>query len=397
MQRQRGTVVQRGRVFRIKYRTAQGKQKWEGGFPSRAVARDRLNELLTEINRGAYVEPKRITFGEFAEQWLASRVSIRGSTLSAYRSIVRQHLVPFLGSRRLSEIQLNVVQDLAGDLSNSVSTKTLHNCMTLLRVMLAGKKGLSAIKQGYTRHDPTHGVELPSKETRAIVPPTKEEVWKLIETAKKGKGSGLPMVFLVAFTGLRRGEILGLQYQDVDWFNEEICVQRAISKVPAQDGVHKWAWAVGPTKSKKSRRVGASPAVMRLLAELKQTGKGDPEAFVFPDTTGKFIDPDYFDASIFAPIAKRAKLKIRFHDLRHFFASMLIAQGESAKYICDQMGHSSIQVTFDTYGHLFPQAKKEASRRLEKAMFAGQRLRGKLPGAYLNKRPRKPQDQKSMN
>ncbi len=395
MQRQRGTIVQRGNIFRIKYRTAHGKQKWEGGFPSRAAARDRLNEVLTEINRGAYIEPKRVTFAEFAEKWLASRMSIRGSTLAAYRSIVRQHLVPFLGSFWLSEIQLTVVQDLAVHLSNKVSTKTLHNCVTLLRVMLVGKKGLSAIKQGYTRHDPTRGVDLPSRETRAIVPPTKEEVWKLIEAARKVGGRAHPMVFLAAFTGLRRGEILALEYRDIDWFGEEVCVQRAISKVPARDGVHKWAWAVGPTKNKKSRRVGASRVVMQLLAELKR--RGDPESFVFPGAKGKFIDPDYFDASIFAPVTKRAKLNIRFHDLRHFFASMLIAQGESAKYVCDQMGHSSIQVTFDTYGHLFPQAKKEASRRLEKAMFAGRRLDTEFPGASWTKKPRKPQEQKSLN
>jgi integrase len=84
-----------------------------------------------------------------------------------------------------------------------------------------------------------------------------------------------------------------------------------------------------------------------------------------------FIAPDYFDASIYGPIADGAGLpEIRFHDLRHFFASMLIAQGETAKYVCDQMGHSSIQVTFDTYGHLFPQARQEASTKLEQEMFA---------------------------
>jgi integrase len=395
MQRQRGTVVQRGRVFRIKYRTAQGKQKWEGGFPSRAVARDHLNEVLREINRGTYLEPKNVKFAEFAEQWLGSRPSIRGSTLAGYRSIARQHLVPFLGSRRLSEIQLNAVQDLALHLSKKVSAKTLHNCVTLLRVMLVGRRGPSAIKQGYTRHDPTQGVELPSRQTRAIVPPTKEEVWKLIEAGRKVGHDGYSMVFLAAFTGLRRGEILALRYRDIDWFSEEICVQRAISKVSASGGVHKWAWAVGPTKNRKSRRIGASPAVLQLLAALKK--REDPEAFVFPDPAGKFVDPDYFDASIFAPIAKRVKLNVRFHDLRHFFASMLIAQGESAKYVCDQLGHSSIQVTFDTYGHLFPQAKKEASRRLEKAMFAGRRAEKVLPVASTSKRSKKLQEEEPLN
>ena len=94
-----------------------------------------------------------------------------------------------------------------------------------------------------------------------------------------------------------------------------------------------------------------------------------------------FIDPDYFDSSIYRPVAVAAHLPgVRFHDLRHFFASMLIAQGESAKYVCDQMGHSSIQVTFDIYGHLFPQAKQEASARLSRAMFEGKE---KLTGRNL--------------
>jgi hypothetical protein len=83
------------------------------------------------------------------------------------------------------------------------------------------------------------------------------------------------------------------------------------------------------------------------------------------------VDPDYFGAWIFAPILEKAGLKIRFHDLRHFFASMLVAQGESAKYICDQMGHSSIQVTFDIYGHLFPKSRREAADKLQAAMPEG--------------------------
>jgi Phage integrase family len=88
------------------------------------------------------------------------------------------------------------------------------------------------------------------------------------------------------------------------------------------------------------------------------------------------MDPDYFDAFIFSRIAAHAELsQLRFHDLRHFFASMLIAQGESAKYVCDQMGHSSIQVTFDTYGHLFPNSRETAAKKLQQAMFTGRRER----------------------
>src|SRR5439155_7168178 len=244
---------------------------------------------------------------------------------------------------RLGEIRPESVESLVSKLAGTVASKTLHNCVTLLRVMMAGKKGRNAIKRGYTRYDATLGVELPSKEARIIVPPTKEQVWQLIDAAKESGGLAYTAVFLDAFTGLRRGELLALQYRDVDWLNKEICVQRAVSKDAADDDVHKWLWKIGPTKNMKARRVAAVDAAIQLLAGLK--GGRPEEAFILAAPAGDFIDPDYFDASIFAPVAERAKLKLRFHDLRHFFTSMLIDQGESAKYVCDQLGHSSIQVT----------------------------------------------------
>jgi integrase len=111
---------------------------------------------------------------------------------------------------------------------------------------------------------------------------------------------------------------------------------------------------------------------MRLLADLKA---GNAESgFVFPGDCHGFIDPDKFETDIWRPIVDRAELSgTRFHDLRHFFASQLIANGETAAYVRDQMGHSSIHVTFDTYGHLFPGRGKEASARFEKSMDAARR------------------------
>jgi integrase len=106
---------------------------------------------------------------------------------------------------------------------------------------------------------------------------------------------------------------------------------------------------------------------MKMLADLK-VGKPD-SAFIFPGDCNGFIDPDKFDLEVWKPIVEKVDMaSTRFHDLRHFFASQLIAQGETATYVRDQMGHSSIKVTFDTYGHLFPGRGKEASARYEKSM-----------------------------
>jgi integrase len=121
---------------------------------------------------------------------------------------------------------------------------------------------------------------------------------------------------------------------------------------------------------------------MKMLADLK-VGKPDG-AFIFPGDCNGFIDPDQFDAEVWKPIAERADMaNTRFHDLRHFFAIQLIAEGETAAGVRDQMGHSSIKVTFDTYGHLFPGRGNEASARYEKSM-ADVKVRHKAEAGVSN-------------
>ena len=371
--RQRGTIGFRNGSWFIYYRTPSGKQVYKRGFPSEAAAITGLNEIMSEIYRGEFLDEKEITFAEFAETYLAKRLSIRGSTSSSYGSVIRHHLVPYFGRMKLRDIRLNVVESFVTESEGTLSSKTLHNIVTLLKVMLVGKKGSSAIKQGYIHHDPTQGLELPPIEDRTIVPPTQDLVWKLINVATFFGQNADAMIHLGAFTGLRRGELLALQFTDIDWSNKEIVVTKALTRFPAKDGVHRWRWEMGPPKTKRSvRRVVLSDDILLYLTRMRKSAP-NPIGLLFPDKNGKPLDPDFFD-SLFAKIKKSAGLKeIRFHDLRHFFASLLISQGFSPKYVCDQLGHSSIQMTFDTYGHLFPRAREEASAKLEEAIRKGRK------------------------
>jgi integrase len=375
---QRGHIIKPTgdrRSYSILYRNPSGQQCWEGKFKNRNNAQKRLNEVLGEIDRGAYARPSSVTFEEFAATWLDGRRQIRGSTESGYGSLINKQLVPRLGSTPVALLRYELIDTaVSGMIEDELAPKTIHNAVTLLRTMLAGRKGPSAIRLGLIFQDPTLGLELPPLESKQVTPPTPEQTWALINAAKDIGGIGYPITYLGAFCGPRRNEALGLRVNDIEWFANEVHVRHAVSKRRGSDGAHKWEWHLGPPKSRKSvRRVSATESVMKLLADLK-VGKTD-SAFLFPGDCKGFIDPDKFDAEIWLPIAERAGMKgTRFHDLRHFFASQLIANGETAAYVRDQMGHSSIKVTFDAYAHMFPGRGKEASGRFEKSMEEARRI-----------------------
>jgi integrase len=236
---------------------------------------------------------------------------------------------------------------------------------------LASRKGGSAIQLGLIRYDPCEGLELPHVDHREMSLLTVPQTWELINAASMFGRMVHGMVYLGAYTGLRRGELLALTFQDIDFLNKELRVTKALSKMPARDGIHRWEWRISHTKSRTSRRrVALNEEVLRTILKLRETAI-DPVGPIFHTAAGKPFDPDTFD-EIFDEVRSKAELKkVRFHDLRHFFASMLIAQGENPKYISDQLGHSSVQLTFDIYGHLFPTARQEAANRFHKAMLIG--------------------------
>ena len=374
---QRGHLVKPAgprKTWAIMYRDWEGKLRWEGKFEVKSSAQRRLIEALGEVDKGVYARPSSVTFEQFAKDWLSGRRQLRGSTESGYSSLINKQLIPRLGALTISRLRFEHVDAaVSGMIADELASKTIHNAVMLLRNILAGRSGPSAFRRGMAFADPTLGVKLPPLEYRQIVPPTPEQTWALINAAKEIGGVGYPITYLRAFCGMRRSEALGLRFADIRWFDSEIRIQYAISKRHCQDGVHKWEWYLGPPKSRKSLRcISATESVMRLLADLKVGNAGS--AFVFPGACHGFIDPDMFEAEIWRPIVDRAGFKgTRFHDLRHFFASQLIANGETAAYVRDQMGHSSIHVTFDTYGHLFPGRGKEASDRYEKSMELARR------------------------
>ncbi|MEC4669206.1 MAG: site-specific integrase, partial [Nitrospirota bacterium] len=209
---------------------------------------------------------------------------------------------------------------------------------------------------------------------RGINPFTREEVAAFLETVRQRAPRYCPLFLCAVRTGLRMGELLALQWGDMDYHGRFIEVQRNYTR-----------GRVSTPKSGESRRVDMSRELTQALKDLyterqletAANGWKDMPLWVFCNETGGLLDPDNLRKRVFYGLLRASGLRrIRFHDLRHTFASLLLQQGESPVYVKEQMGHSSIQVTVDLYGHLIPGGNKQAVDRLDapvdKAHFEGE-------------------------
>jgi integrase len=169
---------------------------------------------------------------------------------------------------------------------------------------------------------------------------------------------------------MRRGEILALQWGDVDWHESQIYVRRALY-IETQRRGNDTKWRFTSPKSKHSvRAINMSPM---LALELKRYKLAHPPGtfdLIFAKADGRPLEPSNMLRDEFFPALRRAGLRrVPFHSLRHSFTALLIAQGENIKYIQSQLGHASIQTTLDRYGHLLPATHKEAASRLDQTLF----------------------------
>jgi len=175
---------------------------------------------------------------------------------------------------------------------------------------------------------------------------------------------------------MRRGEVLGLQWGDLDWHHANIHVRRSLVWYTARDREAladnpRQRWRFTTPKSERSfRTIVMSPHLRDALERHRLTSPVSPHDLVFCTPEGRPLDPNNLVKRVFLPTLARAGLRrIRFHDLRHTYTSLLIAQGAHVKFIQSQLGHASIQTTLDRYGHLLPETRRDVGARLDQLVF----------------------------
>jgi integrase len=330
------------------YDPATGRQMWLGSYDRKRDAELREREARRDLDLGQFAQPKRIGFSDFVERWFAT-LSVRDSSLSDYRNTCR-HLIGHFGNRTLNTITPEEIDGFLAEFGRSHAPATVRKTATRLRQVLK-----RAVSWGYLPSSPALELanipKAPKSSAQRIIAP--EPVNALLSAAPD---YWRPIFLVAVATGLRRGELFGLTWDDVLWAERQLRVRHQL-----QDGR-----LVAPKSESAHRRVDVGPVLLAALAAHRQRCPISELGLVFPTPSGRPVHASDWNRDVWRPTTRRAMLPdLTLHDLRHTYASALIHQGQSVKYVQTMMGHASAQTTLDVYGHLFELGGQDAARLLE--------------------------------
>lgn len=347
-------------------------------------AEKELARLLTEIEKGLFVEPSKLTVGEYLQKWLAdAKNKVAPKTYLRYEEIVMKSMIPELGQIHIEKLKPLHIQNYYNKMLESGrqdGTGGLSPTTVVQHHRILHKALEMAVKWQVLARNVSDAVEPPRKARQEFEVLNEEQVWTMLMAAENT--SYLPQLALAVLTGMRRGEIYGLRWRDVDYENCTITVSQAAQYIPGKGITNK-----EPKSGRSRRNIDVSSYVIEILKKVKvdqnkcRLAYGehyhDSGDLVFTQPDGQPQHP-YSISSWFPEFMEKTGLpKIRLHDLRHTHASLLLKGGESLKLICDRLGHGSIGITADIYTHLAPGMQKKAADRLEERIFAaknGRRL-----------------------
>ena len=332
-------------------------------------AQRRLTELLSSLDKGVYTPPGRLTVAEHLHQWLEGYVKTNCSsrTLDGYQSIIERHLIPALGHVQLKQLHPQTIQAYYGKACEKVSTRTVAKHHRLLSQALK-----YAVRQGYLGRNPCDLVDAPSWKGRPMRTLTPGEVETLFDMVQDSPI--YPTTYTAVSTGLRQAELLGLRWRDIDLDMLSISVSQTLYK---RRGVCQFK---EPKTAHSRRRVAMTPKLALFLREYRAEKESmywqlrkplTLDDLVFSSVEGKPLDPSMLSHE-FARIANQAGLEnVRFHDLRHTFASLMLLRGAKPKVISEALGHSSVAFTMDVYSHIIEGMQSDAMALLDEVLPAG--------------------------
>jgi integrase len=345
----------------------QRRQLRRRGFPTKKAAEAALAEVVTEQNRGTFVRPTRRTIGVYLlDDWLPARRklgSLKPSTLDSYDQLIRAYVVPNIGAMTLASLDGATLTALYGELLTTgrrgrsgaagtpLAAKTVRNLHGVLHRALK-----DAVKWRLIASNPADAAEQPGKRTPEQQAWTAADLGRFVEASRADRCGAL--WHLLATTGMRRGELLGLRWQDVDLEARSVTVRQTMTMVAGRP-------AVGTPKSEAGvRQIKLDPdTVAALRAWRKQqnadrllmgSGWAETGGLLATEADGTSIHPQVLSRRFRSIVAAAGLPAIRFHDVRHSYATAALAAGVPVKTLSKRLGHADIKVTLSIYAHVMP-------------------------------------------
>ncbi|MCL2150204.1 MAG: site-specific integrase [Dehalococcoidia bacterium] len=373
----RGTITKRGNdsysiVFDLGRDPETGKrrQQWVSVKGTRKDAEKKLAELIHQLDTGTFLKPGKATLAEYLERWLKDYCwpILSPRTAESYQYLVRKHLTPALGQTLLTQLKPAHIQHLYAQKSSAgLSNRTVRYLHSTLHKSLK-----DAMKLGLINRNPAESVTPPRLIRHEMQIMSESAIQHLLEAAKETPYYEL--FYMALFTGLRRSELLALRWSDIDLLLCQVYVTRTLHQLHNREIVFR------PTKTAKSRRmVSLSPSTCDLLGDYRVKREQirllsgatiSEDDLVFCGIDGNPLLPNSLTHA-WIRITRRCGLAgIRLHDARHTHASLMLKQGVHPKIVQERLGHSSIQVTLDTYSHVAPGLQQSAAAQFDAIVLA---------------------------
>jgi len=390
----RGSIVKRGKGYSVVVdldrdpTTGKRRQKWHSGYRTKRAAEDALSELVNGVKSGSYVEKSKQTVTEYVTDWLAAiEPTVRPATHYSYARNLRLHVVPVLGGMPLQSVDAGVLNTLYASLlaegrkdyaGGGLSPRSVRYVHTILHRALK-----DAVKWGRLARNPADAADPPRAGSTAraeFTTWTAEQLRTFLDGTREDR-NGVAYL-LLASTGLRRGEALGLRWSDVDLDAGRIAIRQTVIVIHNRP-------QLGTPKTAKGRRTvvldkGTVAALRahrkRQAAERLQIGSGwQDQDLVFCRVDGTVLHPERFSRSFIAATRRLGLPVIRLHDLRHGWATMALSAGVHPKIVQERLGHANISITIDTYSHVTGTLHQDAAEQVA-ALFSGSVSNPLAPG-----------------
>jgi integrase len=333
--------------------TSEGRKRKTLYGKTRQEVAAKLSKALADRESGLTFDAGSLTVGDYLARWLSDSVkgTVRFSTFERHEQIVRRHIRPALGQVKLKSLVPAHVRGLISEKLNiGLAPATVRKIHSTLHKALS-----QAVADGLIPRNAAD-VKSPRPAPDEMRPLSETEARTFLETARGDRFE--PLYVLAITAGLRRGELLGLRWEDADLERGTLRVGRALVR---EGGRH----TLGETKSRRGRRrVNLTPRTVSVLKahrkrqleeRIKLTGLFEDHGLIFATSVGTPVNPENLVKRSFKPLLTRAGLpEIRFHDLRHTCATLLLGRGVHPKLVQELLGHATIAMTLDTYSHYLP-------------------------------------------